>query len=62
MNYKIIDMNYRPVFIRPITQIDLMAHPELNKCADCSKPAKQLIFEIDGTKWAWCGVCKIGGV
>jgi len=55
-------MNYRPVFIRPITQIDLMAHPELNKCADCSKPAKQLIFEIDGTRWAWCGVCKIGGV
>jgi hypothetical protein len=62
LKYQVIDMNYRPVLIRPITQIDLTAHPEFNKCADCSKPAKQLVFELNGETWAWCGICDIGGV
>ena len=30
-------------------------------CFDCGTPAKVTVIENDGSAWAWCEMCQVGG-
>lgn len=53
------NLNGRVVFFR---KYDIKFDKEYGlKCADCQKNPKILVYELDGSKWVFCGLCQIGG-
>ena len=69
--FTLANMKGRPVFIRSVKPEDLLnveVAPNFFTskidgflCEDCHSPADQLVYELDGSHWAWCGECDPGG-
>lgn len=72
LKFRPMAMSGRLVLCREITEEDadkvgvyIMPDGEiverpLDVCADCGQPAKYIIVELNGSVWAYCGICEVG--
>lgn len=60
-NFQVYNMVGRPVFVRPITELDIHIRGLPILCDDCREGARYIVFELNGERWAWCGECDQGG-